>query len=365
PPVEVSRAQAHHQKVMAAIEAAASNSPSATPWWSQMQQRLAVLRSSARRMELPRLALLRLEMPPLPRLQATGGLIAVVLIILAIWFTSLRTFATDPAHAATLTDVAGTVEVAKTQDAPWSALRASNQVLAGQRVQTGANSFATLQFFEGSELYLAPNTEVTIVKLQGADKTLHVEIEQNRGKTAHDVVPLQGNDAAYVVNTPGGEATVQGTTFSVDVSEDGQSRFAVDEGQVTVSAAGEAVVLQTGETTIAAGNAPPAQPTKAPRPSLSFEPDELVAAACEAAFSFDGTLVNTGSEDKDVAAAVELGYAIVSGAEYIQNVALAPSGWDTIEAGEVVNFSVAVALADGWEELPSDTEVKVRVFIGN
>src|SRR5690606_3352332 len=91
PPVEVSRAQAHHQKVMAAIEAAASNSSSgsATPWWSQMQQRLAVLRSSARRLELPRLALLRLEMPPLPRLQATGGLIAVVLIILAIWFTSL------------------------------------------------------------------------------------------------------------------------------------------------------------------------------------------------------------------------------------------------------------------------------------
>jgi hypothetical protein len=52
-----------------------------------------------------------------------------------------------------------------------------------------------------------------------------------------------------VVQTPAGETEVHGTTFSVEVSDSGDSHILVDSGEVTVAAAGEEVVLLAGQAT--------------------------------------------------------------------------------------------------------------------
>ena len=62
--------------------------------------------------------------------------------------------------------------------------------------------------------------------------------------------------------------------------------------------------------------------------------DHLEAQACGSSdFYLTGTLKNTASAAKDVAANVELGYLIDQGGEYVSSVELIPTGWSRIEAG--------------------------------
>lgn len=111
-------------------------------------------------------------------------------------------------------------------------------------------------------------------------------------------------------------------------------------------------------------------PTPTPDPDadpiLSFEPDKLEADSCETSFDLTGSLINTASEADDYAAAVELGYAVTGGAEYVDTVQLDPATWETIAPGEQVDFNIHIGLdAASWGTAPAGTEVKVRVFVAH
>lgn len=112
---------------------------------------------------------------------------------------------------------------------------------------------------------------------------------------------------------------------------------------------------------------PSATPTATPdpnaMPSLSFTPDELLSTGCDLDFSLTGTLVNTADEPDDIAANVELTYQIVTGVEYVDTVDLSPATWETIAAGEQVNFAIHARLNQSWSSLPPGSEVKLRVFV--
>lgn len=117
----------------------------------------------------------------------------------------------------------------------------------------------------------------------------------------------------------------------------------------------------------------PVEPTPTPthtadpgaQPSLSFDPDELEVTGCDASVNFTGRLFNTGTPPDDYAADVVLGYELINGAEYVEAVILTPGDWERIEAGEQVDFNIAVALKPSWMTTPSGAEVKVRVFIAS
>jgi hypothetical protein len=100
-------------------------------------------------------------------------------------------------------------------------------------------------------------------------------------------------------------------------------------------------------------------------PSLSFEPDELTAFSCENQSSLEGKLSNTSSEPKDVARSVQLGYEVISGLEWIDQVMVVPSYWDEIAHAESVSFAVKLLFKPDWQAAPSGTEVKVRVFVAS
>jgi mannose-6-phosphate isomerase-like protein (cupin superfamily) len=88
----------------------------------------------------------------------------------------------------------------------------------------------------------------------GGENHSQVEIEQNTGKTQHSVIPLRGKNSSYVVQAPGASASVQGTTFSVAVSDNGQSHFAVHSGKVQVSNDRNQVLITAGQATLAQPN---------------------------------------------------------------------------------------------------------------
>ncbi len=165
------------------------------------------------------------------------------------------------AQFVTLRSVSGRVEVASASREGWHAASSGERLQAGQRVRTGAAAEVSLVFFEGTTTHVGPNSELVLTKVSGQrGNVLQVELTQLAGRTTHSVAPLRGENASFVVNTPGAAARVRGTTFSVAVSQSGQSLFAVDSGRVVVAAANQEVLLVAGQATVAEAGEAPAPP---------------------------------------------------------------------------------------------------------
>src|SRR3972149_9853998 len=146
----------------------------------------------------------------LPRLRpafATLVVIAAVVLMLAagFWLVTPRN-----TRAAIAMDVTGKVEVASNDWASdWKPVSDGDVVRNGQRLRTGAGAEVTLVFFEGSRATLGARTDVPLASLDGKrDGTLRAVFDQHAGTTSHSVVPLHGNESAYLVHTPSGNASV-------------------------------------------------------------------------------------------------------------------------------------------------------------
>jgi len=188
-----------------------------------------------------------------PRLTAVAALAGVLLIVGFIgsififgglWLTTAR-----GAQAATIENVTGTVEMTTSVGADWQLLSAGDKLRSGQRLRTGPNSSATLVFYDGSRAQLDSLADITLNRVDGGrGKILRVVMTQNAGKSSHQVVPFNGKNSSYLVFTPSGTVSVHGTQFSVDVSGNGKTRFAVDTGKVLVANQASEVYLTGGQT---------------------------------------------------------------------------------------------------------------------
>jgi hypothetical protein len=184
--------------------------------------------------------------------------VALIMLMVFVLAAGVGLYFSGPsgAQAATLTDAAGVLEVSDSGFAgDWRLVSNGDEVRSGQRLRTGDESWVTLEFFDGTQMTLAPKTDVVLNKVEGNwGDELQVELIQNQGETNHQVVPLQGDEATYQVFTPSGEASVRGTSFSVLVENTGISLFTVETGEVLVSndgfetnlAAGQGVVTELG-----------------------------------------------------------------------------------------------------------------------
>jgi hypothetical protein len=296
-----------------------------------------------------------------------GGLAVVLLVSIVFLLVARFVPPVGLDHSrATLADVAGVVEITSDQVA-WQEAQSGDVLTAGQRIRTGPGSTATLVFFDGTKTRLAAETDLTLSILDGEDDSLRVELDQNQGRTRHDVVPLKGDEAFYRVRTPGGSAVVHGTVFDVRVSEEGAAEFDVTEGQVAVNAAGQEVLLGPGQMTTAAADTPPAAPTTSsqPHPNLSFIPDQISGSGCTNTFTVIAYLENVATDPEDEAVNVSLGYNVIEGSEYVESISLIPSGWPLITAGGSESFFIMLAMNANWQSAPDATEVKVRVFVAH
>jgi FecR protein/Domain of unknown function (DUF5666) len=161
-------------------------------------------------------------------------------------------------------------------------------------------------------------------------------------------------------------------SWNLVVNEDTQVERGVNDGETvrvsfTTMSDGR-WVAQAVESLEASGEADTESATATPdplaQPSLSFEPDELGIADCQTEYTVTGTLLNTADEPDDYAANVLLDYQVIKGIEYVDGIGLSPKFWETIQPGESKDFDVTVFLDPLlWNEAPTGTEVKLRVFI--
>lgn len=185
-----------------------------------------------------------------PRPLASG--LAMLAAVLALAWAAIFIGQPATAQVAIITELTGHVEVASEEGGQtWRVPAAGEAIRAGQRLRTGEASAAMLTFADGSFTRLYANSDLTLSTLSGsANGASTVRLVQHTGRTSHEVTP-RGPDAVFVVETAAGVALAQGTTFNVFVNPRGQTRFAVDAGQVRVEAQGKAVVLSAGQASIA------------------------------------------------------------------------------------------------------------------
>lgn len=153
--------------------------------------------------------------------------------------------------------LAGAVRVAL-PGAPERVLSAGEVLPAGAVVSTGANSSLTLQFADGSQLTLQPQSRLAMDALSvyagGGMVDTRLRLQQGRADVAAN--PRRTPGSRLQVITPSAVAAVRGTLFRV-AAEDAISRQETIEGAVTLSAAGAQVAVTSGRGSLAEkGKAP-------------------------------------------------------------------------------------------------------------
>ena len=106
---------------------------------------------------------------------------------------------------------------------------------------------------------------------------------------------------------------------------------------------------------------PPIDPEA--HPELSFEQDEVEVIVCSQNNNLSGTIVNKSDQPEDVAVDVLLGFTILQGEAYVDQVTMVPSRCDERLPEESHVFDVKVAMKESWMEAPGESEVKLRIYI--
>lgn len=164
------------------------------------------------------------------------------------------------AASAILAEFQGTVDVG-TGDGQWTLAQAGQMLTNGQRLRTGALSNATLAFYDGSRTFLGAEAEMALdvldARISGARV---VQLTQVSGESRFDVVQSDDPASRFDINTPSGNGSTSGTTFTVMVLPGRHSQFWVESGSVSVVNVDVTVLVAAGQTTLILAGQPPIEP---------------------------------------------------------------------------------------------------------
>jgi hypothetical protein len=108
----------------------------------------------------------------------------------------------------------------------------------GSRIQTAANSFASIALPDGSILSVEPNSDVTLdtLKQYASSDIFKINIVLNKGRVESEVKPLTSSESTYTIKSKRLVTGVRGTRFAVSDSADGAGNGLLEvlEGAVAV-----------------------------------------------------------------------------------------------------------------------------------
>lgn len=169
-------------------------------------------------------------------------------------------FSEDGPQDARLTQINGWVETGT--EGAWSLASDGQRISSGHRIRTGDLSSVHLLFNDGSQAFLAANSEISLDELDaGPDKDPRVIImTQWLGESEHKVAKNEHTGSTYQVRTPTGTGEAKGTVFHVIVTTDQVAHYYVMEGIVAVTNLDMTVLVNAGEVTTIFSDQPPQQP---------------------------------------------------------------------------------------------------------
>ena len=244
-----------------------------------------------------------------------GGLFIAMVLIMALAFLAIdvgfslyRNDRFDEASpVCTLNVLSGDVKVLPAAAYMWEQAVDGIVLEPGSRIKTGANSYASLAFSEGTTTSIEPDTDLIIDQLGNGDSTQanSILLKQRSGKTWNQVAKRSEDDSSFQIQTTSASIVVYGTLFTTEIDESGTTLVQTAEGLVNVSAEGQAVLVSEGHQTTVSSGAAPAIPAPTPPAvnELLFTVDAAVAGrivspgGSSTGFLTDGSTVNqiTGS----------------------------------------------------------------------
>lgn len=183
-----------------------------------------------------------------------SGLIGIVLVGLQADALAAGTF--------TLQSASGSVQMQTGGTGPWRTIhRGTHRASAGDHIKTGANGSVHIVNPHGQRIALGPNTEVVlrVPKKKSIWQVL-------KGK----VMAIINGAAGLEVRTPSAVAAAEGTTFQVEVAEDGTSVLTVAQGEVVF-------YNDLGRVTVAGSQQSTARPGEPPSRPVVIDPSSLMA----------------------------------------------------------------------------------------
>ncbi|HRY28696.1 MAG TPA: FecR family protein [Elusimicrobiota bacterium] len=169
----------------------------------------------------------------------------------------LAVFCSGRVSAAELRSTLGTVEVKKAGAAVWSQARPKTKVNDGDVVRTGAGAQTELRFDEGHKMTLREKTTLKVITGQSPETKLDLVV----GRIRTFVSKLKAQ-RKFEVSTPVAVASIRGTIFEMEVTENQASRLSVLEGVVSyrdLAGLGAEVQVLKGQSVVV-------EPGMAPRP---------------------------------------------------------------------------------------------------
>lgn len=147
------------------------------------------------------------------------------------------------------------------------ALTPGMQLVMGDAVRTHAGASVTMEFADGSRLWVQENSQLVFDMLSVYGKTGMVDTRLRLldGRLESDVKPVREPAGRFEIWTPAATSAVRGTRFRAALGGiDDKARTEVTAGNVAVSGTGKSVPVTTGFGTVVA----PGQPPPPPRPLL-------------------------------------------------------------------------------------------------
>jgi hypothetical protein len=132
----------------------------------------------------------------------------------------------------------GKAEFSLEGSSSWTRAIAEQKFLPGDELRTGNNTVASLQFFDGYEIFLSENTEIEIKKLSVSSKeTKDIVFVLNQGQIWVHVPEdkqLKEGDSSFLIETSRGNVAAKGTIFDI-VTTDNEDVISLVRGAVDVS----------------------------------------------------------------------------------------------------------------------------------
>jgi len=156
----------------------------------------------------------------------------------------------DTSASAEAIAVKGVVHKLEVQSQQRSPLQVGDVLTQNDEVRSQADSSATLQFADGSKLFLTSNTQIQLEGLSynQADATSNTRVRLDRGRLRSLIEKQRTPSSSYEVATPAAVAAVRGTDFRVTLTDDTPAAMLteVSEGSVAVNNGEQEVVLGAG-----------------------------------------------------------------------------------------------------------------------
>lgn len=184
---------------------------------------------------------------PKRTLALTGAVAFSAILVMGFVLFSLLT--ESPTLNATMTHIAGSVEVQVAGNPRWQQLEGGTELKAGDRIRSGIAAEATIQFPDDSIAILGENAQLAILQLTAPNRHggQFVVLHQYLGQTEYDIQPQDPETSWFEVATSSANVTVVGTKFTVEVTEYQSTLVSVQEGIVEISGQESAIVLEAGQ----------------------------------------------------------------------------------------------------------------------